>query len=358
MPGAFDMERQGDLSARKSDHIHMALSARTEGKEERFDYEPLLGHHDLDQIDLSTMFLGRTFSAPLWVSSMTGGSEKARTINARLARACARFGLGMGLGSLRPLLTGKGDFEDFHVRPLLGPDRPLYGNIGIVQVDELLRDKALGQLWEVLEKLQCDGLVVHVNPLQEWYQPEGDFLQRPPLAIIEEFLPECSRPIIVKEVGQGMGPRSLKALMKLPLEALELAGLGGTNFSKLEWERRREEEKRERPQDLTRVGHGALEMIDWINREEEGPNIRCRQFIVSGGVRSFLDGHYLMERLNYPSIYGQASPFLKWALESQRALDNYIESQIAGLKMARSFLRARSFRMGPGRLEDDDSWTV
>ena len=330
----------GESSQRKADHIRLALEQSQQSsrgvQDTRFDYEPLLGHQDFSQIDLSLEFLGKKFDAPLWVSSMTGGTRLAQEINTRLARTVARFGLGMGLGSLRPLLQGRQDLSDFHVRPLLGPERLLYGNIGIVQVDELLQNQSLGQLVEVLGELQCDGLVVHVNPLQEWYQPEGDFLRRPPLEILQEFLPQFPFPVLVKEVGQGMGPRSLKALMELPVAAIELSGFGGTNFSQME----RERADCKRPSELTSVGHSASEMIDWINQWQihpQGP----RQFIVSGGVRSFLDGHYLMSRLKPPCVYGQASSLLQWATKSQQALDEYVESQIMGLRMAKSFLRVR-----------------
>lgn len=318
---------------RKTDHIRMAMEAQAAGPADpRFYYEPLLGHQDFSRIDLSLEFLGRSFAAPLWVSSMTGGGDLSRMINGRLARAVARFGLGMGLGSLRPLLEGKKRFEDFHVRPILGPDRPLYGNIGVAQVDQLLQEGRVARLQDLLGELQCDGIIIHVNPLQEWYQREGDLLKREALNIIREFLQQFPLPVIVKEVGQGMGPRSLRALAELPLAAVELSAFGGSNFSQLEWQRG----GRQKPGELARVGHSAEEMIDWINDGPQG------QFIISGGIRSFLDGHYLMQKLKYPGIYGQASPLLKRAMQSQSALDEYIESQLMGLRMVRSFLRIRN----------------
>ena len=322
---------------RKADHILMALQGQMNQEDRRFYYEPLFGHHNFAEIDLSLEFLGKRFLAPLWVSSMTGGTQSAGAINTRLAKTVARFGLGMGLGSLRPLLEGRRSFSDFHVRPLLGPECCLLGNIGIIQVDELLQKNRLNHLLDLLHELQCDGIIVHINPLQEWYQPEGDILERSPLKILQDFLPRFQLPVVVKEVGQGMGPQSLKALMELPLAAIELSAFGGTNFSHIEYER--SPAPRARPRDLIYVGHGAQEMIQWINKAEG--NIQCQQFIISGGIQSFLDGHYLMEKLRYSSLYGQASPLLKQATQSQKALDNYVESQIMGLKMAKSFLRVR-----------------
>lgn len=331
------------LSQRKAEHIRLSLSRDQERGEvltdDRFDYEPLLGHQNLDDIDISVEFLNKKFHAPLWISSMTGGTGEAGQINRRLARGAARFGLGMGVGSLRPLLEGdrKGKrMEDYHLRPLLGADRPLYGNLGIVQVGALLQEKRVWHLSDLLGQLDYDGLIIHINPLQEWYQKEGELLNRTPLSIIEDFLAQFSLPLLVKEVGQGMGPRSLHGLMELPLAAIELSGSGGSNFAHLEWER----SGRKKPGELAWVGHRAREMVDWINERGEVPG-GCNQFILSGGIRSFLDGYYLMEKLNFDSVYGQAAPVLERAAVSQEELDQYLRDQFLGLKMAKSFLRVR-----------------
>ena len=139
-------------SERKADHIQLALQGQRNQEDRRFYYEPLFGHQNFAEIDLSLEFLGKSFRAPLWVSSMTGGTSSARVINARLAETVARFGLGMGLGSLRPLLDGRQAFADFHVRPLLGPECCLFGNIGIVQVDELLEKNQINCLLDLVQE--------------------------------------------------------------------------------------------------------------------------------------------------------------------------------------------------------------
>src|SRR6478752_781080 len=103
-----EKQRESDLSSRKQDHIELAFKAdmANQGPDDRFYYEPLLAGHPTD-VPLKISFLGKTVNAPLWVSSMTGGTEKAHTINTRLATACAKYGLGMGLGSCRPLLESR-----------------------------------------------------------------------------------------------------------------------------------------------------------------------------------------------------------------------------------------------------------
>ena len=107
----------------------------------------------------------------MWVSSMTGGTAWAKTINHNLARACKDFGMGMGLGSCRSLLHSNDTFSDFNVRPFIGEDLPLYANLGIAQVEELLERGQLRKVKELVDKLEADGLIIHINPLQEWLQP-------------------------------------------------------------------------------------------------------------------------------------------------------------------------------------------
>jgi isopentenyl-diphosphate delta-isomerase len=132
------------------------------------------------------------------------------------------------------------------------------------------------------------------------------------------------------------------ALLQLPIAALELAAHGGTNFSKLEL-LRSDGLQRETFDSVSRLGHSVKEMVSWINvmtLEKQG-DIKCREFIISGGIRDFLDGYYWMNILRYPSIYGQASGFLKYATESQEALDTYVANQIRGLQLAQTYLRIK-----------------
>ena len=165
---------------------------------------------------------------------MTGGTKLAGTINRNLAMACNEFGMGMGLGSCRIIMEDDTYFEDFNMRAIIGDDLPLWANLGIAQIEELVGKKQEDKAAELVEKLRADGLIIHVNPMQEWFQPEGDILTCPPLDTIKRFLDSFSVPVIVKEVGQGMGPESLRELLQLPLQAIEFAAFGGTNFARVE----------------------------------------------------------------------------------------------------------------------------
>lgn len=329
---------------RKRDHIELAFQSQVEaqGLDNRFYYEPLLSGHPQDGSWPSVSFLGKKLRAPIWVSSMTGGTELANTINHNLARACKDFGIGMGLGSCRSLLYDDTFLKDFDVRSEIGDDLPLFANLGVAQVETLIQKRQLDKINTLVNKLRADGLIIHVNPLQEWLQPEGDRFAASPLATIEQVLNKLDVPIIVKEVGQGMGKASLKALLQLPLAAIDFAANGGTNFAKLEL-LRSTPQKQHIYSALAFVGHSAEEMTMMVNElvKELGDELACRQIIISGGVRSFLDGYYLINKSTLPAIYGQASGFLKHARGSYEALAEYVEAQVQGLELARAFLRVR-----------------
>jgi isopentenyl-diphosphate Delta-isomerase len=328
--------------SRKKDHIDLAFKSQINALDSRFYYEPLFAAHPAKGSLKPFPFLNHTFNAPLWVSSMTGGTEKARIINQNLARACKDFGFGMGLGSCRQLLYSDDYLADFNVRGIIGDNQALYANLGIAQLELLIDRKELFLINKMMDKIRTNGLIIHVNPMQEWLQPEGDRFQRPPLETIETILEHADFPIIVKEVGQGFGYHSLKALLQLPLEAVDFAAAGGTSFSKLEL-LRGGEARQEAYDSLAHIGHTAVEMVDFTNIivEELGENIRCSQIIVSGGVKNFLDGFYCIKKLKLPAIYGQASGFLKHAQGDYEQLYNYIDAQIQGLELAEAFLKVR-----------------
>ena len=336
-------EEDPTAEERKRDHIQLAFRSQVNSGEldARFYYEPLFNAHPQAGSWPAFNFLGHTFRAPLWVSSMTGGTAMANTINHNLARACGEFGMGMGLGSCRQLLYSDDRLNDFAVKPLMN-GQPLFANLGIAQLEQLITNNELCRIDILLNKLEADGLIIHVNPLQEWLQPEGDRFSQAPLQTIETILEYLKAPIIVKEVGQGMGRESMKALLQLPLAAVDFAAAGGTNFAKLELLRDSEEKQLIYGQ-LANVGHNAVEMVSFVNQliAELGDRVKCPAVIVSGGIQNFLDGYYLINKVKMPAIYGQASGFLKYAQGEYATLHTYIAAQIEGLELAQAFLKVR-----------------
>jgi isopentenyl-diphosphate delta-isomerase len=324
---------------RKLEHINLALDSQTKLDEQdrRFNYEPMLAAHP-ENLDLSIHLLGKTMRTPIWVSSMTGGTGVARTINGHIARACREFGMGMGLGSCRKILFDKTHWDDFNFRDEIGDEQPYWANLGISQVEELLFSENIQAIVDLVGELRADGLVVHINPLQEWFQPEGNRIIQSPIKTIKQLLAKVQMKIIVKEVGQGFGPESLRQLLALPLEAIEFGAYGGTNFSKLEM-LRGDQQRLEANLPFAFIGQSAGQMVNSINQIlKENPQQACGQLIISGGIQNALDGYYLTSKSQLPAVFGMASAVLKHASESYESLAGFLEAQVHILNLAHAYL--------------------
>lgn len=332
-----------EIEKRKSDHIQLAFRHQVSSSHlnnEGLFYEPLFGKHPSQPYLLNCSFGHFSLGSPLWISSMTGGAEHAQKINQRLAKAAGHFRLGLALGSCRALLENPDKFfGDYDVKHLIGEGLPYFANFGVAQIQQEMEKDGLERMFALLRGLGVNGIVVHVNPLQEWFQMGGDFFCRAPLDTIKDFLEVAPLPVIVKEVGHGMGPRSLQALMELPLLAIEFGAFGGTNFSTLE--RERAEQKQRDP--LCFVGHSAEEMVEFVNViSASSSEFSCRRFIISGGVQNFLQAHQLISRCPHQAIVGMAVNFLRPAMLGESELFEYIEQFNRGLSMAREFIEVKN----------------
>lgn len=330
------------MTDRKQQHIDLALLSSMAGREtdQRFWYEPLLASHPQGEAE-GIPFLGRTLRMPMWVSSMTGGTANAGVLNHTIARICSEFGIGMSLGSCRRLLDDDSWFGQYNLRPVLGDSLPFYANLGIAQVERMLAEKSVDKIARLTGRLRADGIVVHINPLQEWMQPEGNRITVPPLQTLERLLEVLPVPVIVKEVGQGMGPESLRALFALPLAAIEFGAWGGTNFFEVE-RRRAGISGTDALAPIASIGHSAAEMVEIVNGIiEKNPEYAKREVIISGGVGNFLDGYYLVNRCKARAIYGQAAGVLRLALAGEQQLRDYIGAQVKGFRLAQQYLRIR-----------------
>ncbi len=362
-----------NLGQRKEDHINLASSSQFSPSLAKelsalFNYEPLFAttpnvskkscHFEREHFSrynpgLEKEIFAKKCTLPLWVSSMTGGTAKSLPINQILAKASNHFGLGMGLGSCRPLLEEHlnknisfdkcQSFADFNLRTILKDDLPLVANLGIAQIEKLIEKFGVKLACQLIEQmllaLQADGLFIHINILQEFLQPEGDSIQVAPIVTLKKLLDFATFKIGIKEVGQGMGPKSLMHLVQLPLEVIEFAALGGTNFSKLEI-------LRGGPgglNPLAEVGHGATQMLDFMLslKDNLGPKFICKHVIVSGGVRHFLEGQYYIKHLEKKGLvgfFGQAHCLLNFANQGDIFLMDYINNVAQGLAMAQRTL--------------------
>ncbi len=332
------------FKSKKREHIRLAQCSITlnDIKDNRFYYEPMLSSHTSSCLKPKLSILNKSMQWPIWISSMTGGTSLAKKINMRLAKCCKHFGLGMGLGSCRVLLNSEKNFKDFDLRHILGDNLLFFANLGIAQIEKAVCREDISAINNLVQKLNTDGLIIHVNPIQEFLQPEGDRFKQSPLVTIKKFLQWVNYPIIVKEVGQGIGPKSLRSLLQLPLAAIELAGFGGTNFALLESLRRSEQvQKQYLP--IIKVGHSAEEMITHLNYQKGllDQKILCKHIIISGGIQSFLDGYYLIGLSKIPAVYGQAGKLLTYAQKSYKALYQYLTHEIMGLNLAYNYLKIK-----------------
>lgn len=232
--------KDADLIQRKNDHLDIVLNparavskVRTGFASWRFDH-CALPELDYDAIDLSTSLFGRRMSAPLVISSMTGGAQRAEEINRHLAAAAQALGLAMGVGSQRVALESDVDFGLNSQLRDIAPDIPLLANLGAAQIAQ---PHGLDYARRAVDMIGADALIVHLNPLQEVLQTGGD---RNWLGITEalaRLVSDLDVPVVVKEVGAGLSPVVAQRLAAAGIAMLDVAGAGGTSWAAVEGER-------------------------------------------------------------------------------------------------------------------------
>lgn len=284
-----------DIRSRKRDHVESARKANVEYSfpagfaDVRFVHNSL-PEMDLDHVDSSASLFGKKLSAPLIIVGMTGGYPDAEKINLKLAEAAEKEGLAMGLGSQRAMIEKPELAVTYKVRKV-APTIPLIGNIGAVQ----LKKYGVKKVRAMLDDVEADALAIHLNPLQEVCQLEGDSEFSGLLEQIAIFAKELGLPVIVKETGAGISRDSAIALKKAGVKIVDISGSGGTSWSKVEYLRSKE----------------APTFTDWGN-----PTCECIaacsdvvEVIASGGVRNGL--HAAKAIALGASYAGAALPFLK-----------------------------------------------
>lgn len=279
---------------------------------------------DLDAVDLSTVVIGKRLRAPIVIGAMTGGTPRAAELNRRLARAAARAGVGMALGSQRAMIVDPSLTETFVVRDA-APDLPLlFGNVGAVQLNYGVDAAGVRR---ALQAVGADALNLHLNPLQEAIQPEGDTRFGGLGPQIAAFAGEIGLPCFAKEVGAGIGPRAAEKLAALPLAGVEVAGVGGTSWAKVE-SFRAPDESPQRIVGRRLAGFGV----------PTAPSIRfCRRafgdrtVVASGGIRHGMDVAVAIAL--GADVAALARPLLEAAHQSEDAAFRVLETLIYELKV-------------------------
>ena len=236
-----DKERDRTVSSRKADHLRLTATAAVERASVAGWADVHLPHRalpeiDFDEIDTGVELFGHRLLLPLLISSMTGGHPDAEPVNATLARAAERFGLGMGLGSGRAMLANPELTRTYSIARQEAPTALLYANIGAPQLIPQ-RDRPAytsRDLLPLIEALDAGALAVHLNFLQEAIQPEGDTRARGCLDAIHRLCAELPVPVLLKETGAGIGPAEVRALADAGVAAVDVSGTGGTSWAAVE----------------------------------------------------------------------------------------------------------------------------
>lgn len=230
--------RPSRTASRKAEHLRINLeeqvqSALTTGLEEWRFVPRALPDCDLAEVSTATQLFGRPLGAPLLISCMTGGAPAAAAINRILARVAQAHGLAVGLGSARVLLQEPGAIDTFYIRDL-APDAVILANLGAVQLN---LGVGLDDCRRLVEMLDADALVLHLNALQEALQEGGDVAFAGLLPKIESLCAQLETPVVVKEVGWGIPADDVRRLVDAGVAAVDVAGAGGTSWSEVERQR-------------------------------------------------------------------------------------------------------------------------
>lgn len=314
---------------RKNQHLDIVLDGRGRGAARtgfdavRFVHVALPELH-MDEIDLGATFLGRPIGAPLLVSSMTGGPTRAAAINRHLAMACEALRLPLAVGSQRVAIEGDGAGGLGAELRRLAPSVPLLANLGAAQLNTGF---GAVEARRAVEMIGADALILHLNPLQEAVQPEGDRDWRGILGRIEVLARDLPVPIVVKEVGAGLSGAVARRLWDAGVTVLDVAGAGGTSWALVEAERATN----------PRQAAVARAFADWgIPTAQAIAEVRaaCPEAVVigSGGVRDGLDAARAI-RLG-ADLVGQAAGLLDAATRSAEAVVEHFETVIEQLRVA------------------------
>lgn len=230
------MREENSTDKRKTEHIEISLTKDVEGKNITTGFENYRFKHlalpeiDFTDIDLSSSFLKKKLNAPFLISSMTGGTEKAFQINKKLAIAAEEKGWAIGLGSMRAAIENSSLAYSFNIRSY-APSVPVIANLGAVQLNYAY---GLKECLKAIERTEADALVLHLNSMQEVFQPEGDTNFSELLVKIEEVATNLDVPVGVKEVGMGIDGESAKKLIGAGVQFIDVAGAGGTSWIQVE----------------------------------------------------------------------------------------------------------------------------
>jgi isopentenyl-diphosphate Delta-isomerase len=322
---------------RKEDHLRISLNESVQSEDITTGFENYAFIHEalpeiaLTDVDLSIRLFDKQLDAPIIVSSMVGGIPEAAPINRNLAKAVQKLHLGMGVGSQRCLIGSPETVDSFRIREL-APDILLFANLGAVQLNY---GYGVEECLEIIRTIDADALILHLNPLQEALQPEGNINFTGLLDKIKQLCRELTVPVMVKEIGYGISAEVAMKLVDSGVAGLDVAGAGGTSWSEVE--RRRTADKLGNKVAAAFSGWGIPTTESILAARRGAPNL---PLIASGGIRSGLD---IAKSIALGAdAAGMAWPLLKAAVNSETEVIEKLEEMIQVLRIAMFCIGAKN----------------
>ena len=274
-----------DIKSRKKDHVDLTLDEKTQyetttGFETYQFLHNALPEVNFDEVSIQAHLLGKTFAMPLFISSMTGGYAEAGLVNSIIAEVCEEQNLPFGVGSQRAMLDDESLIETFSIVREKAPTAFICSNIGGAQ---LIGGLSASRLNLLVESIQADAIIVHLNPLQELMQPEGDRNFKGILSGIEKLVNDAQVPVIVKETGAGISKYVAKRLLNAGVQAIDVAGAGGTSWAKVENARASNQNNQ------AQFDNWGISTVDCLQQLSSLQWERNFGIIASGGIRSAFD---------------------------------------------------------------------
>lgn len=322
-------ETTEQFESRKVDHIRLALDPSTQtlgasGLDRIHLIHEAFPEINFSDVNFSTTVFGKQVAAPLFVSSMTAGHSGSTNLNLTMARVCEKRNWPMGVGSQRKQLSDtSAEAEWKEIRKQCSRVR-FFGNIGVSQ----LAQAGIDGVRRLADSLEAEAMIVHTNPLQEALQPEGTPNFKGGLKALEKLCRELERPVIVKETGCGFSQSTLKRLMNLGVAVVDVSGIGGTHWGRVEG-------GRSQPGSLLHTA--AQTFADW-GESTVGSLMRALELKpdyavwASGGVRTGLDVAKLVAV--GAKMVGLAKPIIEAALDGEEVLDKRMATIEYELKVA------------------------
>lgn len=314
-----------DIEQRKEDHIKLSLDTSSQGQENPFEKYRLpytaLPEIDLESVSTETVLFGKKLSQPLIISSMTGGTAHAATINTNLAIAAEASNVALGVGSQRIAIEKEEVIKTFKLARDNAPNAVIFANIGAIQLNNGLGIK---DFKKAIDMIEADGLYLHVNPLQEALQPGGDTNYSGLMNKIGNLVSSIGVPVFVKEVGHGIDEETAKKLFDLGVAGIDVAGVGGTSYGWIEAKRADNNDYASWFKDV-----GVPTDLAIIGAAKHKKN---RLVVASGGLRDPVSA--VKARALGADFYAMATPLLEYAIKDPDETTMYVENFRRGVQIA------------------------